>query len=630
MVKRFNLTRIMLKISVFLKQNSVLILILLVSLFLRFYHLDIQSPWLDEILTLKESDPSMPFKEFKDQVLLREGMPHLYFFIIRTLGIFFEYDSYTARFFSAIIGFLITVSIYFLGKKIYNKNVGILAALLITINWFAILYSQEARPYNLLVFFIIISFTLLVSLIKKANFINSIVFGIITGLVIHSHMIGLITIFSQYCILLGVFIIEKEYGKRLQIIKFGLLSFITMIIVAIPTYKTFLKAMEYKSGWLTLPGADGMTLIFHHFFGNTELLYFIFSSLILFFCLRVFKLKNKPITSNYLINNKLFLSFFILFIWIFISIILPIIKSYTSEPMITTRYFFGILPALMIIIAIAIENIKNKVIKSAIIVLIVTVSLIDLFLIKDYYNSVSKTQFREVSESMKKFDSDKDKIVSAYGWVLSYFFDKEEGYQPEIEMTFENYIHLMKTQAIDLESFWYFDGNFRPYNIPNEDEVYLKEYFINDKTIEKQDCWAKHYQLKDKYAKKIKSLTDIQLKDFSPKQFDEKGNYVFLQNGEITTDEINIENGNYKVIIKAQSFPEKPINGENAHIILKVGNKTILDNFVSEKNSEIEKTITFNENKDKKKKIKLIFDNDILLNNQDRNLIIYSIKFIKN
>ena len=346
------------KILSILKENYLFILILLVAAFLRFYHLDFQSPWLDEALTLKETNPNMSFNDFKETILLREGIPHFYFFIIRTLNNIFTYSSYTARFFSASIGVLTVYSIYFLGKKIFNKNVGFISAILLGVNWFAISFSQEARPYILLMFFVIISIIKLIDFIKNPNYKNAILFGIINGLIINSQMIGLITIFSQYVLLLFVFILLSK-DKKPNFFICGLLTSFTTILVAWPTYKMFLKVTEYKSGWLQLPDKNGFSNIFHQFLGDNEILNFIFLIIIIFYCINLFNQKEIKIEIDEITTNKKVFSALILFTCFFLPIILPIIKTYTSEPMILNRYFIALIPALLLLISILNYTIIN-------------------------------------------------------------------------------------------------------------------------------------------------------------------------------------------------------------------------------------------------------------------------------
>lgn len=615
------------KILNFLKKNVPLIIILIVGSILRFYHIDFQSPWLDEVLTLKETSPEMPFNEFINQVLLREGMPHFYFFLLRLLNNIFIYSSYTARMFSAIIGVLSIYSIYVLGKTIYNKNVGLTATVLLAINWFAILYSQEARPYNLLLLFTIISFTRLVCLIKKPSNKNAVLFGIFIGLVVNAHMIGLLTIFSQYLILLFIYIITKKDQKR-SLFKYGLVTFITFIIVALPTYKMFLKVTAYKSGWLTLPGADGFTIIFHDFFGKTELLYVIFSSMIIFFIFKLFNEKNVKLNNNEILNNNIIFSSIVLFTWMFFSILLPIIKSYTSEPMITTRYFIAILPALLISISIGIQLIKNDISKALLIACIVAFSLTDLFLVKDYYNTITKAQFREVSNFVVEKNKNKDKIVSAYGWIISYFFghDKSIG---TIELPLSEHINLMLTDPKAKDSFWYFDGNYRPFNVNDQERLFLEQNFILDYSIEKYDCWARHYRLKNEKPNKIELTTSLSHKEFTPYTADNQGNLLIFQNSTISSKLLILEEGKYEFKLEANSLPEIPIDNQNAHVVVKLNEKKIGEGFLSEKTQNKSKTYTFTISDKTPKIISISFDNDLSKDGLDRNVIIYFIQLKK-
>ena len=485
------------KIFKLIKENLLIIILIFISAFLRIYHLDIQSPWLDEVLTLRETSPDMPFQEFKDQILLREGMPHFYFFIIRILNGLFIYTAYTARLFSAIIGVLSVYSIYKLGKTIYNKNVGLIASLLLTVNWFAISYSQEARCYMLLLFFTIISFTRLIIYIKETNIKNSILFGLVTGLVINTHLIGLITIFSQYALLLFIFLYTKK-NKKIYVFKCGIISFFTALMISLPTYEMFLKATKYKSGWLQLPNSDGLSEIFRLFLGNTELLYFIFTTLIVYYFIRLFNQKQTLINLENLINNKLIFSSLILLTWFFLPILIPILKSYTSEPMILHRYFIGLLPALIIAIAIGIDLIKSSLIKFSLVIIIFSLSLTDIFFIKNYFNKINKSQYREITNSIKIRDQNKDKVVSRFGWLMSYFFKKEDGYKTTIEMNLSDYISSIRNQVTNLESFWYVDGNFSEYKLNDIDENFLNDNFILKESISKYDTWTRHYISKKK------------------------------------------------------------------------------------------------------------------------------------
>ena len=57
------------------KENYWLTIILIVALFLRIYHINFQSIWLDEILSMNNSNPKLSMKQFYEGIMFWEFMP---------------------------------------------------------------------------------------------------------------------------------------------------------------------------------------------------------------------------------------------------------------------------------------------------------------------------------------------------------------------------------------------------------------------------------------------------------------------------------------------------------------------------------------------------------------------------
>ena len=131
-----------------LKNNKWLVIILVVSAFLRIFKLDFQSVWLDEVHTMIESNPELTFAEFDYIVYFREGMGHFYFLVVRLLQEVFGISSFVVRSFSAIMGIAAVYSIYALGKSLYSKNVGLIDELY-KYPAFSISRSSTSRPTRL-------------------------------------------------------------------------------------------------------------------------------------------------------------------------------------------------------------------------------------------------------------------------------------------------------------------------------------------------------------------------------------------------------------------------------------------------------------------------------------------------
>lgn len=62
--------------------------------------------------------------------------------------------------------------IYKLGKALGNKQLGYIAAILLTINEFAIYTSQDARPYSIILLAIILSFLFVSFIYQKPKYQN--------------------------------------------------------------------------------------------------------------------------------------------------------------------------------------------------------------------------------------------------------------------------------------------------------------------------------------------------------------------------------------------------------------------------------------------------------------------------
>ena len=79
----------------------------------------------------------------------------------------FGQSEFSIRFPALIFGVLSIFMIYKLGKVLFNLEIGLLSALILAISPFHIHYSQEARPYSLLMVLSLISTYYFVKFIKS-------------------------------------------------------------------------------------------------------------------------------------------------------------------------------------------------------------------------------------------------------------------------------------------------------------------------------------------------------------------------------------------------------------------------------------------------------------------------------
>jgi uncharacterized membrane protein len=482
--------------------NYGLIVIITIGFLLRFIGIDHQSLWLDEIHTINEANPNYSLLEVYNSVYNTEQMPPLYFIIIHFLFKIFGYTSLVLRSFSAICGVMGIYSIYLLSKELFNKRVAIISALLVSVNYFGIYYSQDGRPYSFLFLFTTLSFFYLVRYIKTPNYKNSILYGFFTSLMLYGHFFALFTLFSQILILF-FFIILINKKDKWNFIKQSFISGIIILILHIPSIKTLLNISKIQSFWVEEPSKQVYTSIYNQFFGESELLLFLTGVSFILYFLSVFKEKGNYYNYENIISNKKVFSYIIFIFWITITLIIPLIRSYLQVPMIVNRYFMVLLPAIIIITSYGFYQIKSKLILISVLTLFIVFSLTDIIIVKNYYKNHTKTQFREVSQFIIDNNSNNDVVVSPLSWYFPYFLNNDVVKTTLISKDLDLYVNEMKQDSTKYNNFWYVNAHGNKYVANEETNNYLKANFEIEDDIEYLDSWAKHYVKKTSESNKI-------------------------------------------------------------------------------------------------------------------------------
>jgi hypothetical protein len=292
--------------------------------------------------------------------------------------------------------------------------------------------------------------------------------------------------------------------------------------------------------------------------------------------------------------------------------------------MLINRYLINILPAVIIMVSIGLNIIKNNLVKFSVVTLMVLFAITDIFIVKDYYQKVTKSEFTRLSDEIKKRNPNHDAVVTYWSWLLPYFFD--ESSQTKVENgTLDEYINGVRNGNTSMKPFWYADGNSRPFLISSENQEFINKNFILKEKLEYFDVWANYYVPLTTQTVKNTLMLDM----FNESSFDGNGSMVLFENATKKTGSIMMEKGNYQLEISGYSLPDKPIKNENAHIVVKRNNTEIANFNLSENPKSGGKSFSFNVNNDESSVFAIIFDNDIFDNGKDRNAIITSIKVKK-
>ncbi len=199
-----------------MKKTSVyLVAIVIVGFFLRILLLTHQSIWIDELYTLKVGGNALSllptYFSYKDGVYNNISSPiydykgwqgfsshqPLFFTLIGLSFKLFGINVFAMRIVSVIFGTLTIFLLYFFAELFYNRQVSLLAAFIFAIAPLQIHYGQDARPYALLTFLVLISSYALIRALRDHKMHWWISYCIFAALTLYTHTYGIFAIFFQ-------------------------------------------------------------------------------------------------------------------------------------------------------------------------------------------------------------------------------------------------------------------------------------------------------------------------------------------------------------------------------------------------------------------------------------------------
>lgn len=125
--------------------------VLFAALGLRVYRIDWQSVWHDEVFTLYAC--LRPLPEMTALLVQDYVHPPLHYYLVAGWMAVFGYGALEARLLSALFGVVAVAFTGLLGRTLLGRRTGVLAALLLAVSTFGVMYSHEARCYSQLLFF---------------------------------------------------------------------------------------------------------------------------------------------------------------------------------------------------------------------------------------------------------------------------------------------------------------------------------------------------------------------------------------------------------------------------------------------------------------------------------------------
>jgi mannosyltransferase len=199
-----------------------LLIIIIFGLLTRIYNLGRFGFWYDESICLFIANHFQDVFSAASKIVGSDGTT----FIILLKGwMFLFHNDYFLRLFSVLCGVFSIIIIYYLGKFIFSRRIGILSALLLSISPLHVFYSQELTYYSLSVLLALASTYYFLKLLKSPSNSNSILYVILTLGFVYNHPINPILIFVQNLFFYIFYYKEESLKKRWLIIQLIIICF---------------------------------------------------------------------------------------------------------------------------------------------------------------------------------------------------------------------------------------------------------------------------------------------------------------------------------------------------------------------------------------------------------------------
>ena len=407
------------------------------GLFTISYQINFEDFWLDEMHSFWIADPNLMLNE----TILRHNKsdyhnPILFNLILKNFLNLFGYNPEVARYLSLIFGFLSFFIFGLITYEIKKDNTFLLTTLLACLSIYIIKYSQEVRPYSLLLLTsaLNIYFFLKVTNEKQNNKKNVILFVFFSVINYSTNPFSLIIFFSQIFFSIYKFLLFRK--KYIQL-------YISIILIVIFylffNYRYILVQISFENYMLSsdiMNVLDG--LYFPRFFGSKIMGYFYLAMLLSL----VLKNRRKIFLSN---NSYIFFLIIIIF-----SFLIPFLYGIYKTPVLHDRYIIFILIPIFVLIPCLLNDFQNLKLKKLFISLLLILTISN-HLIEIFDRSRDKPEFNDILKQIKKTEN-KNIVLFNPRETSVFIINYLENINPDIRKNF-NFFEFKKLNE-DLKVFW--------------------------------------------------------------------------------------------------------------------------------------------------------------------------------
>lgn len=392
---------------------------LLAAAGLRFYHLDFQSLWLDELFSVVFSHSGLSAPEiaatYADDVHPL-GYPLILHFWLELFGD----TAFAARALSAVFGVLGVAAVFAAGRRYFGTRAGLFAAVVTSVNAFHIAYSQEARAYSLVFLLSTVSYWAYLSVLERPAWRTAVGYGLATAATMHVHYYAFLLVFGQVAAALVLGGLRRWSWRQLWPLFAGAVG---AGLTTVPWLGPMLKVAEMREYWPARPTPLFFLDYFHQYFGSHLILSLACGGLLIALPFIVFREPGDPDRTGPLDTRT---KAGLLGGAVVIALFAAYLRSVLIVPMLIPRVTIVFLPAVLLLIALSLSRFKPAWVGVAVVSGLAVLSVWGL--VQDgYYSEPTKEQWREAVEHMlsdSRFDTDSDVCLGSPALGFQFYVDQ--------------------------------------------------------------------------------------------------------------------------------------------------------------------------------------------------------------
>jgi mannosyltransferase len=380
-----------------------LAVILLLGSALRLYGLDHESLWYDELLSWRRSSYDTLSQVINEGV--RGGVhPPGYLCFLHFVQKGWGDSEWILRFPSALCGVLSIPVIYLLGTSLYTKREGLIAAALMAVLWCPVYYSQEARPYSMLLLATMLAAYFWLRIVRRARDGGSLSYFEVAGYAVTAIVSSYLHYFGLYLIVLqGAAALVLCFRRRRGMLHLAVI-YVVIGAAYVPWMPALLEDLRRRPIWIQEP-TPGAVLEYLRFLFNGSWSLSIVAALCCcalgWGVYQAFKGQRYRELSFDPLSPTLVLS-----CWLVLPFAGAYVKSFMSSPVLTPRNLIISLPAAYLLVSRSITRLPAPALGRG----LLTSALVAGFILQlvfgmAYYSEPHKEQFREAVQYLVEGES---------------------------------------------------------------------------------------------------------------------------------------------------------------------------------------------------------------------------------